>query len=340
MSDRPGAAPPPAGRFVAPFVGGAVAVVAATGCDGTQSALAPAGPAAERVLTLFWWMLGGGVLIWATVAALAVYAIVIERPKYELDPTRWWVIGGGVVAPTVILTVLLIYGLGLIPPLVRDAPPGSLTVEADGVRWWWRFRYRTPDGPVETANELHLPTDEPVQFLLRSEDVIHSFWIPPLGGKVDMIPGRENRLALEADRAGTFRGACAEYCGASHALMNFDVTTQPREEFDAWLAAQAAPAAEPTSETAALGARVFLRSGCGACHAIRGTPADGVVGPDLTHVGGRPTIGAGLLPNNEANLVRWIARPDGLKPGAEMPAFDHLPKAELRALAVYLKSLK
>ena len=351
MTDCPGRARPPAARppavrrstvrpVAAAGAAGLLTAVGAIGCGGTQSALDPAGPAAAEVLSLFWWMLGGGVLIWAAVAALALYAIVIERPKHEPSATRWWVIGGGVVAPTVILTVLLIYGLRLIPPLVRDAPPGSLTVEVDGVRWWWRVRYQTPDGPVDTANAICLPTDEPVQFLLRSEDVIHSFWIPALGGKMDMIPGRENRLALTADRAGIFRGACAEYCGASHALMNFDVQTMPRKEFDAWLAAQRAPAAEPTTESARAGARLFLNSGCGACHAVRGTAADGGVGPDLTHVGCRPTIGAGLLPNNEEHLMRWIARTEHLKPDVDMPAFDHLSEDELRAIAAYLKGLK
>ncbi|NNJ25340.1 cytochrome c oxidase subunit II [Alienimonas chondri] len=341
MTDRPGQVRPPATRLGA--MAGAVGLLSAVGmigCRGTQSALDPAGPAAAGVLSLFWWMLGGGVLIWLAVAGLALYAIVIERPQHEPTATRWWVIGGGVVAPTVILTVLLIYGLQLIPPLVRDAPPGSLTVEVDGVRWWWRVRYLTPDGPVETANEIRLPVDEPVQFLLRSDDVIHSFWIPALGGKMDMIPGRENRLALTADRAGTFRGACAEYCGASHALMNFDVQTLPRQEFDAWLAAQRAPAVEPETELGAAGARLFLQSGCGACHAVRGTAADGGVGPDLTHLGGRRTIGAGMLPNDVEALRRWIRDVDELKPDVDMPAFDHLSEEELRAIAVYLKGLK
>ncbi|QDT16213.1 cytochrome c oxidase subunit II [Alienimonas californiensis] len=338
MTDRPGPVRRPLAAVKALL--GALSAVAAAGCGGTQSALDPAGPAAAEVLTLFWWMLGGAILIWALVAGLAVYAIVIDRPRHDPAATRWWVIGGGVVAPTVILTVLLIYGLRLIPPLVRDAPADSLTVEVDGVRWWWRMRYRTPDGPVETANELCLPVGEPVQFLLRSDDVIHSFWIPALGGKMDMIPGRENRLALQADRAGTFRGACAEYCGASHALMNFDVRTLPRAEFEAWLAGQAAPAAAPETALAERGERLFLASGCGACHAVRGTAADGGVGPDLTHIGGRLTIGAGLLPNDEDTLMRWIARCDELKPDVDMPAFDHLSDDELRALAVYLKGLR
>lgn len=327
-----------------------------TGCDGPQSTLTPNGPAAENILNLFWWMLSGGTVIWLSVVLLAFYAIVLRRGQFELNKTRFWIIGGGVVMPTAVLTVLLIYGLSLLPPLIAEAPPGSLTVEVDGVRWWWRVRYQldekisdggTADGgteteytTVETANEIRLPTGEPIQFLLRSDDVIHSFWIPALGGKVDMIPGRTNRLMLEADAPAHVRGVCAEYCGDSHAVMNFDVVTVEPEEFQTWLDKQRQPANRPTNELQARGETLFLSNGCGACHTVRGTPAHGPVGPDLTHFGSRKSIGADMMPNTVDNLADWISKTDDIKPGVEMPAFDALSDEELHAIASYLKGLE
>jgi cytochrome c oxidase subunit 2 len=210
-----------------------------------------------------------------------------------------------------------------------------------GRQWWWRVRYPTPDGtPVELANEIRLPLGEPVEFLLESDDVIHSFWIPSLGGKVDMIPGRTTRLALLPTRAGVFRGICAEYCGSAHARMSFDVTVVEQAEFEDWLQRQRTPALSPTAPLAAAGGELFMSSGCGACHTIRGTPADGAIGPDLTHVGGRTSIGAGVLRNTGGAFLHWIAATEKLKPGVHMPAFDMLRHDELRALAAYLEDLR
>jgi cytochrome c oxidase subunit 2 len=179
-----------------------------------------------------------------------------------------------------------------------------------------------------------------VNFFLETSDVIHSFWIPPLGGKMDMIPGRRTRLTLEPARTGVFQGVCAEYCGSSHALMSFPVVVEARAELDRWLLRQAEPAREPVERLARAGKALFTASGCGACHTVRGTEADGRVGPDLTHVGSRRTLGAGILPNTEADFGRWLAAVERIKPNVHMPAFGMLPAEELRALAAYLESLE
>lgn len=312
-----------------------------SGCAGPQSTLAPAGRAAEQINALFWWMTGGGAVIWCVVVGLAVYALRIAPQPHDPWRSRLWIIGGGAVVPTLVLTVLLIFGLSLLPQLVRPAPDGSLVIEVTGVQWWWRVRYPIADAEsVELANEIRLPVGEPVQFHLDSADVIHAFWIPSLGGKVDMIPGRRTRLTLEPTKTGTFRGVCAEYCGASHALMAFDVVVMPRDEFDQWLHRQRLGAAEPSSALTRQGRDVFFRYGCGACHTIRGTRAQGRIGPDLTHVGGRASLGAGTLKNSADQIRRWIAHTSLAKPQVKMPDFSMLTDEELEALAAFLEGLE
>jgi cytochrome c oxidase subunit 2 len=313
------------------------------GCGGPQSALDPAGRGAERIAGLFWWMASGSVLIWLAVIGLAFYAIRVRPEAHSHRQSQLMIIGGGAIIPTVVLSGLLVYGLALMPPLLAPAPEGSLKIAVSGEQWWWRVRYLSPGGnggAVELANEIRLPVGEPVEFQLESPDVIHSFWIPALGGKIDMIPGRSTRLTLEPTRTGVFRGACAEYCGTSHALMSFYVVVLEKADFAAWLEHQRGPAQPPALPLAERGREVFLASGCGACHAVRGTPADGAVGPDLTHVGGRVSLGAGILPNEPDAFLRWIAHTEEVKPGALMPAFGMLPPEDLRALAVYLEGLK
>jgi cytochrome c oxidase subunit 2 len=229
----------------------------------------------------------------------------------------------------------------MLPDLLAPAPEGSLRIAVTGEQWWWRVQYLPPgSAPVELANEIRLPLGAPVEFELRSNDVIHSFWIPSLAGKMDMIPGRRTRLRLEATRTGSFTGACAEYCGSSHALMAFPVLVQEEEDFQRWLAGQADPAREPNEPLAAAGSALFDSSGCGACHTVRGTSADGFIGPDLTHVGSRSTLGAGILPNEIDVFRRWIAEVDQIKPNVHMPAFGMLPEQDLDALAAYLASLR
>ena len=310
-----------------------------SGCSGVQSALEPAGREAERIASLFWWMAGGAMVIWLGVIGLAVYSMR-RAQSYSPRAARFYIIGGGAALPVVVLAVLLAYGLAMVPELVATAPPGSLKVVVSGEQWWWRVEYESPGGSVPLANEIHLIAGEPVQFELVSPDVIHSFWIPSLGGKVDMIPGRRNRLALHPTKAGLYRGACAEYCGASHALMNFYVVVEEKQEFAQWLQRQAQPALPPVDPLAVRGGELFLSNGCGACHTIRGTPAAGVVGPDLTHVGSRASLAAGILPNEPDAFLRWIAHVKEIKPEARMPEFAMLPQDDLRAIAAYLNGLQ
>jgi cytochrome c oxidase subunit 2 len=216
-----------------------------------------------------------------------------------------------------------------------------LTVDVTGHVYWWEMSYRRPDGlaAVTSANELRLPVGEPVEVFLRSADVIHSFWVPNLAGKSDMIPGRVTRMVLQADRPGVYRGQCAEYCGAQHALMAFDVIATSRAEFDTWLASLARPAREPQTPELREGRELFVKLGCGACHAVRGV-AEGRLGPDLTQVGARRSLAAGTFKNGIGNLAGWIASAQHLKPGNRMPSYDQLEGRQLRALAAYLESLK
>ena len=281
-------------------------------------------------------------MVWVLVIGFAVYAIRLRPGKHSVRKTGAFIIGGGVLLPTVTLTALLAYGLSMLPELVEPAPEGSLTVKVSGEQWWWRVEYIGPEGQaVELANEIRLPVDQPVQFHLDSPDVVHSFWIPALGPKMDMIPGRVNRLVLHPTRTGVFRGVCAEFCGASHALMAFDVVVMEPKAFDQWLAAQAQPAAPATAGSPAEeGYASFLRNGCGACHTVRGTLADGELGPDLTHVASRLSLAASVLPNEPAAYRRFISHAKEVKPEANMPRFGMLPEDEIVALVAYLESLE
>ena len=303
-----------------------------TACHGPQSALDPAGRGAERIASLFWWTTAGALAIWIAVVALTLYSLHRPQPHTERKATLL-IIAGGFIAPTAVLTIVLIFSLALLPGLLAGAP-GALQIRVSGEQWWWRVQYVLPGGEtVELANEIRLPVGERVEVTLVSPDVIHSFWIPPLAGKIDMIPGRVNRLTLEPTRTGVFRGVCAEYCGTSHALMAFDVVVLGKDEFRSWLDHQKKPGS-------ASGQERFLANGCGACHTIRGTEADGVIGPDLTHVGSRMSLGSGILPNEPDAFVRFVARTEEVKPGVLMPAFGMLPEEELRAIAEYLEALQ
>ena len=320
----------------------AVALLFQSACSGIQSTLAPSGREAARIAGLFWWMTGGAVIVWIGVVALAMYYVRHASGVRDRRRDRLLIVGGGVVLPAVTLTVLLIFGLAMLPAAVARAPEGSLQVAVTGEQWWWRVRYGLPDGPaVVLANEIRLPVGEPVQFRLDSDNVIHSFWIPSLAGKMDMIPGRVTYLTMRPTATGIFRGACAEYCGTSHALMAFYVEVMEKAAFERWLAHQATPAmAAQADPVAQRGGRLFLENGCAACHTVRGTRAAGLIGPDLTHVGSRLSVGAGILPTDATQLERWIARTEDVKPGVHMPTFGMLPAPDLQALAAYLHGLK
>lgn len=305
-----------------------------------QSALATAGRDAERIADLFIVMASGALLVWVAVVAIAIYAIRHRDKPYSQRTASLFIVGGGVALPTLVLAALLAYGLPVLPALLAPGTAGHPHIDVSAKQWWWRMRYFTDRGVIETANELRLPVGQRAEIRLASSDVIHSFWVPPIAGKVDMIPGRTTRLAMEPTRTGTFRGVCAEYCGASHALMAFVVVVVEPEDFEEWLAHQMRPAETPPSALAFEGQSQFIANGCGACHTVRGTTADGRVGPDLTHVGSRLRIGAGALGNDQASLFKWIAHTDAVKPGVHMPAFRALPPESLSALAAYLDSLQ
>ena len=313
----------------------ALPVALLAGCRGAQSALDPAGRAAERIAALFWWMTAGAAVIWVLVVSLTIYAL-LRRRRHSGRTASILIVGGGLVGPTIILTGLLVAGLALLPGLLAS-PAGALQVRISGEQYWWRVQYLLPGGErVELANEIHLPVGEPVEILLESPDVIHAFWVPSIAGKVDMIPGRVNRLTLEPTRTGVFRGVCAEYCGTSHALMAFDAVVLDKEHFRSWLQRERRPAAIRQSP----GLDAFLANGCGACHAIRGTTADGVIGPDLTHFGSRRRLGAGVRTNDRAALEMWITDPARVKPGVHMPAFGMLPAEDVPIMAAYLEALR
>lgn len=319
----------------------AVAATILSGCATQQSALAPAGVEAGAVADLTWLLAAGTAAIVALVAALGVLAVTGSSRLRARIARESTVVAGGVLLPVVTLTALLVHGLKTTRALLPEGPP-ALVVEVIGEQWWWRIHYLGADGAVAatTANELHIPVGEPVDLRLSTADVIHSFWVPRLAGKVDMIPGRVNELRLEAREPGIFRGQCAEYCGGAHALMAFHVVAEPRPAFEAWLARQRAPAELPSDPFLQRGQDAFLAGGCGACHAVRGTPAAGTIGPDLTHVGGRRFLAAGVLPTHVGTIAGWVAASEDIKPQNRMPPAPIFPGEDLRALASWLAALE
>jgi cytochrome c oxidase subunit 2 len=265
--------------------------------------------------------------------------VLLYTAEQDRRSLRWIVIAG-VVIPLVILTGSYLYTLHTIGQThaERDA---DLTIEVVGHQWWWEVHYVDAAGErwFETANEVHIPAGQRVRFRLRSSDVIHSFWVPQLGGKLDMIPGRTNQFTLQADEPGVYRGQCAEYCAGPHALMAFLVIAQPEEEFRRWAEEQARPAPPVGDPLARAGWEVFSGQACVACHAIRGTPADGDLGPDLTHLASRRTLAAATVPNNRGHLGGWIQNPHRIKPDVHMPAVP-MDSEEFLALLHYLQSLR
>lgn len=323
-----GAARPPVG---VPILA-AAAVVA--GCAGEQSAFSPFGPEAAAMRTLAIVMFSAAALIAAGVLALAWHAV---RTDEGIDHRRGMrmVLWLGAIGPTLLLTALLLASLPRMRPL--EAGDGAPAIEVGGEQFWWRVAYVLPGGErIETANEVAVPVGAAVTFALDSPDVIHSFWIPGLAGKIDMIPGRTNELVAEASRPGTYRGQCAEFCGLSHARMAFDVHALRPDAFDAWLAALAAPAADVPGP----GRELFGEYGCDGCHVVRGHFDGTPIGPDLTHVGGRASLAAGTLPMSVDALARFIRDPQAIKPGAWMPAFRDMPAEHADAIAAYLAELQ
>lgn len=299
--------------------------------------LDPAGPFATPLATLSWALFGmGGAVLLLVLAALAV-ALFGGGAARRWIADRRTIIAGGLVFPVIVLSATLAYGLLITSRLSAPPAPDEMRIRVIGEMWWWRVVYLSGERPLfETANEIRIPAGEAVTFELESADVIHSFWVPRLGAKLDMIPGRRNILRLQADEAGVFRGQCTEFCGAAHALMAFEVVAMSPPDFEAWSAQQT----EQAEADASRGWKVFSESGCGACHVVRGTAANGLMGPDLTHFADRRTLAAGILPNDPATLRRWIADADGLKPGVRMPAYERLSEEDVDAVARYLESLE
>lgn len=304
--------------------------------------LDPAGPYAAGITALAW-----ALAVMALLVTLFVVFTIGVALLGSPAARKWWggerlIWLGGVAAPAGVLTALLVWSLSLTADLTHASRGDEQVIRVTGEMWWWRVAYLDGEGTefLHDANEIHIAAGRPVLLELTSSDVIHSFWVPRLGGKADMIPGRTNYLRLIADQPGVYKGQCAEYCGGPHALMGLVVVAHPPGELDALLEARTRPPPRPVSEEARFGAQVFDRSGCGACHTVRGTSARGLAGPDLTWVGARRTLGAGILPNNRGTLAGWVANSQDIKPQNRMPPYAQLSGRELRAISAYLETLE
>lgn len=317
---------------------------ALAGCSGTPLGYLDAtSPVAGPIASLGWGLIAISVGVCIIVAILLAAALWRGRSKGDLEITsgndraaiRW--IGIGVALSSVFLLGAAVWTLVTVQRIRQPAAANALTIDVTGQEWWWAVKYRSQDPAREfvTANQLVIPVDVPVRLNLMSTDVIHSFWVPKLGGKMDMIPSRTNVTWLQADTIGDFRGQCSEFCGLEHAEMAFNVRVLSKSDYDVWrnLQLMAAPAAAEDA-----GYKVFMVR-CAVCHTIRGTPAGGILGPDLSHFGGRETIASGLMPNTAANLEDWINNTQTLKPGAKMPEL-HMLAAETSEVTSYLEGLK
>jgi cytochrome c oxidase subunit 2 len=325
-------------------------VLLLTACSGDTSILQPNGPAASQMRLVWWVLFGLAALMFVFTMTLLVIALR-HTPEDDRIPTDEspntdesfmgslrFVFISGIGIPAVVLFIVI--GLTLVSMQALRVPEDetAMTIEVVGHQFWWEVRY--PDYDVTTANEFHIPINTPVKLELYTDDVIHSFWVPELQGKMDMIPGIRNETWLEASRPGTYEGICTEFCGLQHANMRFFVTAQSQENFDTWMQEQQRPARLPQDDDLLQrGWQVFQNEGrCAECHAIRGTNATGDLGPDLTHLAGREWLGAGVVPNTEGYLSGWVIDPQSMKPGVLMPAID-LDGDDLQALVAFLQTL-
>jgi cytochrome c oxidase subunit 2 len=328
---------------------GGVAVAAASGAAlagcGVQSPLDPKSEPARHIATLWWWMLAvAGVVFLGAVLMLVASWFLRDRegiPRLGTSGrlTTGLVVVFGIVIPLVVLVSLFVVA-NLVVLKDTDAPRASttsMTVEVTGRQWFWDVRY--PGTSAITANEIHIPSRARVNLVGKSTDVIHSFWVPQLNRKIDTVPGHPNRVLLYADKPGRYRGQCAEFCGLQHAHMGTYVFADPPDRFRRWLANMARPRVAPDTATEKRGEQVFLSNQCASCHTIRGTPARGTVGPDLTHLASRTTLAALAIPNRADELRRWVADPQGVKPGNKMPALA-LSSRDRADLLTYLASLR
>ncbi|MCD6078132.1 MAG: cytochrome c oxidase, subunit [Ramlibacter sp.] len=300
--------------------------------------LQAAGEAARAIETVSWVLFVGGFAIFVFVMTLLAWSL---RRRAGPLRARLWVVGGGLVFPGVVLAALFAWQLPMTPSWKPMPPADALVVGVTGHMWWWDVRYRDASGAtVRTANEIRIPAGRPVYLALDSADVIHSFWVPALAGKIDMLPGRLQHLLLKADLPGTWRGQCAEFCGEQHARMALHVVAMEPAAFEAWLQAQARPAVAAATPRGQAGQQAFIANRCDACHAVRGVTAEGRLGPDLTHFGSRLHLAAGTLPNTDEARREWIAHVQRVKSGARMPSYDRLDDATLAAISDWLGGLQ
>lgn len=320
--------------------------IASTSCAGSvQSPLNPAGPPAAAIAQLTWWFLGVCAFFYVVTMAALAWALLRRRRASDDAPATSRRLGlavagaaAVVIATLVVLTVTsVVAGRGLTAP----SGPGAVTVDVIGHQWWWEFQYRDVSANewVSSPNELHIPVGVPVVLKATSRDVIHSFWVPNLHGKRDLIPGTVTHTWIQADAPGVYRGQCAEFCGHQHAHMAFLVVAEPMEQFQRWLQHQRSGAPEPATAEERRGRDVFLTGPCVMCHTIRGTPAASRFGPDLTHVAGRRTIGAATLPMTRGHLAGWIVDSQSIKPGNRMPP-NPLPGGDLQVLLSFIETLR
>ena len=314
---------------------------------GAHSALDPAGPQAAAIKAWLWNpMYAVAVVTFVLVVAALLWAAFRRRDPEAPpdDPSRDRGLARTVGVATA-LTIVVVFAVlildGAVSHATSRAPADAVRITVTGHQWWWDVQYpdSIPANFATTANEIHIPVGRPVVVELHSSDVIHSFWPPSLSAKRDLIPGRTNTLQLQADRPGTYRGMCAEFCGHQHAKMAFLIVAEPADAFERWLAHQRESAETPADSVARRGQEVFLGASCPLCHAVSGTPAGGRVGPDLSHLAGRRTIAAGTRTNVKGNLMGWILDPQGIKPGVQMPP-TALPADDLQALVAYLETLR
>ena len=319
----------------------------AVACGGNEFVLDPAGPQAGRVTDLWWYMFAVAAIVWVLVVAALLYAArhghgrdVPDQSDETNDRLRRPVsIAAGITV--LVLVATLIYDVTAGEALASLPRDKALRIKITGHQWWWEIQYMDPvsGNQVSTANEIHIPTGEPVQIIGSSADVIHSFWIPNLAGKKDLIPGHATAMWLQADKPGIYRGQCAEFCGHQHAKMAVLVMAESRQQFNSWYNSQLQPAAPPPDSMSKTGEKIFMSKGCPLCHTVGGTMAQGHIGPPLTHIGSSYTLAAGTLKNTRGNLAGWIVDPQRIKPGVRMPPND-LAGPELQALLSYLESLK
>jgi cytochrome c oxidase subunit 2 len=316
--------------------------------DSPLNYMRSAGPAVDAVTQLGWGLLIISLLVTVIIAVLLVIAIFRHREKMTVDAQgrmplgrgagglSWIYIGVGI--STVVLFASAVWTLLTLSAVASPATKPALTLEVSAHQWWWEVKYLNdePSQTFVTANEIHIPVGKPVRINVETSDVIHSFWVPQLAGKIDVIPGQHNSTWIQADKPGDYAGQCMEYCGTQHAHMAFHVIAQAPDDFAAWRTQQLAPA---TTAGALQGGQLVFMQRCSVCHTVRGTMAGGNLGPDLTHLASRKTIAAGQLPNNTATLAAWITGAQTLKPGCSMPSIQ-LTAQDLNSVVAYLGSLK